>query len=260
MPKVPTVPTLTASRQAVNRALVLAPDLVEARATQAYLLYVLDWNWPAADSAFQQAIAHGPNDSTTYKWYSDVLDVLGRFPDAQRVAERARELDPVSSAALATLGFMAFRRGDDADAMRLLDQALALDPSQPHALRQIVSLLIDNGDSTRFLAMQERLVASSELAGAPTALLRRAWQSGGREAAIRVQIATFDNLNSPYEAARWREKSGDLDGMFRDLDRAHAAHVIWMAPLKLFFNRSPAARDPRFKALLAKTKIAEDNP
>jgi len=257
---VPAVPTLTASRQAVDRALAIAPELVEAHATRAFLYYVLDWDWPAADSAFQRAIALGPNYSLTRKWYSSVLAKLGRGDDAQRESERARQLDPVSGTVFANFAEQALRRGDEAEELRLLDRTLILDPTQPQALRQITSRLFDRGDSARFFAMQERFVASSGIAGASTAALRRAWQTGGRNAALRVQIAAFDTLDLPFEAAQWRMKAGDLDGVFRDLDRAYNAHSIWMVGLTLNFNSPAVRRDPRFKALLAKMKIPEDAP
>ncbi|MEP6766390.1 MAG: hypothetical protein ABJB66_18905, partial [Gemmatimonadaceae bacterium] len=61
------VPTLTASREAVDRALAIAPALVEAQVTRAYLFWALDWNWPAADKAFQQVLALGPNYSIAHK-------------------------------------------------------------------------------------------------------------------------------------------------------------------------------------------------
>ena len=95
---------------------------------------------------------------------------------------------------------------------------------------------------------------------ASAATLRRAWQTGGRDAALRAQIAVLDSLNLPYEAGRWRMKAGDLGGVFRDLDRAYNAHVIWMPTSKYYFNSLAVTRDPRFKALLAKMKIAEDKP
>jgi len=73
-------------------------------------------------------LALGPNYSLAHKWYSDVLDVLGRLDEAQQESERARQLDPVSGTVFATLAARAQRRGDEAEELRLLDQTLALDP------------------------------------------------------------------------------------------------------------------------------------
>ena len=101
------------------------------------------------------------------------------------------------------------------------------------------------GDFARFFAMQERVVASSGIAGASPAALRRAWQMGGRDATLRAQIAVADRLDLLYEAGQWRMKAGDVDGVLRD---------------KVYFNSQAVRRDLRFKALLATMKIAEDAP
>jgi len=110
----------------------------------------------------------------------------------------------------------------------------------------------------RWLRNAVHHVASSGIAGASTAALRRAWQSGGRDAALRAQIAVLDSLNLPYEAGQWRMKAGNVDGVLRDLEHAHNAHVTWMPSMKVHFDRPAVRRDPRFKALLARMKIAED--
>ena len=220
----------------------------------------LDWNWPAADSAFQRALARSPSYAVAHKWYSDVLHVYGRDAEAEREALRARELDPLSAANLSNVAGLALRRGDTSAFLRVIEQALALDPTQPHALRQMTSLAFDRGDSARFFAAQKNFVGSSVLAGLPAEDLRRAWQRGGRDAVVRAQIAAFDSLELPFEAARWRMKGGDLDGMFRDLDHAFEAHAIWLPVVKWYITSPAATHDPRFKALLARLNIAEDNP
>jgi hypothetical protein len=53
-------------------------------------------------------------------------------------------------------------------------------------------------------------------------------------------------------------KAGDLDGMFRELDRAFDARTVWMPAVKWYINSPAAKRDPRFGALLARLHIPED--
>jgi len=255
---VPATTALRSARRAVDRALAIDPQLGEAQITHAYILHSADWNWPAADSAFQRAFALVPGYAVGHKWYGDVLFCQGRDAEAQREIARARELDPLSAANIANLAGAAWKTGDLDGAERLLNQAFALDANQPHALRTMTSLMVDRGDSARFFDAQQRFVSSSDLAGASVAALRSAWQRGGREAAIREQIDTFDRLGLPFEAARWRMKAGDLDGMFRDLERAFAARTVWMPAVKWFINSAAAKRDPRFRALLARLRIPED--
>jgi TolB-like protein/Tfp pilus assembly protein PilF len=254
---VPATATLTKSRHAIERALRLAPDFGDAQTTRAYLSFVLDWNWPAADSAFQRALALSPNYSVGHKWYGDVQHAMGRDAKALSEYERARELDPLAAGALNNLAQLARYRGDDSASLLLLEQALTLEPTLPPALAQLTSLMFDRGDSARFLAAQTTFVATSEIAGAPAEALRRAWQRGGRTAVMRAQIAALDSLQLPFQAAIWRMKAGDLDGMFRDLDRAYDVHSVWLTVAKFFIISPAATHDPRFKAFLARLKISD---
>jgi hypothetical protein len=52
-------------------------------------------------------------------------------------------------------------------------------------------------------------------------------------------------------------KAGDLDGMFRELDRAFDARTVWMPAIKWYINSAAVKRDPRYHALLARLKIPE---
>jgi len=255
---VPAIATVASARRAVDRALSIDPELGEAQVTRAYLIHTQEWNWKAADSAFQHAFTLVPGYAVGHKWYADVLFALGRDAEAQKELARARELDPLSAANIANLASAAWKNGDYALTERLLNQVFALDPNQPHALRTMTSLMVDRGDSARFFDAQQRLAASSDLAGASVADLRTAWQRGGRDSVVRAQIAAFDRLALPFEAARWRMKAGDLDGMFRDLDRAFDARTVWMPAVKWYITSPAAKRDPRFHALLARLNIPED--
>jgi tetratricopeptide (TPR) repeat protein len=258
---VPTVLTLAAARRALDRALAIDPQLGEAQVTRAYLLYIQDWNFTAADTAFRRALVAVPRYAVAHKWYGDVLHALGRpHEELLRELNVARELDPLSAAVLANFAGDARATGNDTEALRILDQVFALDPSQPHALRTMTALMFDRGDSARFLSAHERFAASSDLAGASAAELRRAWQSGGRDAVARTQIAALERLGLSFEAARWRMYAGDIDGMLRDLDRAVEARSVWIPEVTWLITSDAAKRDPRYRALLERLKIAPNTP
>ena len=53
-------------------------------------------------------------------------------------------------------------------------------------------------------------------------------------------------------------KAGDLDGMFRELDRAFEVHSIWIPVMTWTITSEAAKRDPRYRALLDRLKIAND--
>jgi len=55
-----------------------------------------DWDWQTAEKEFRRAIELNPNYATAHHWYAEHLSWQGRFDDALRESERARQLDPLS--------------------------------------------------------------------------------------------------------------------------------------------------------------------
>jgi len=244
-----TLPILTKARSAAERALALSPDLGEAQTALAYLTF-LEWKLPAADSAFQRAIALNPGYATAHKWYSDLLLTDGRAAESMRELLRAKELDPLAPIIMANIGnwyWVEQPRGDSA--LIWMDRALVLDANNPLALENSSSIDFMRGDSVRFFKARERLDVSSSRAGAPVAELRRAWASGGRNAVLRAQLASPRSRGLSVERARWRAQLGDIDGAFRELDAAVAEHSIWVIYVDQFPDLDPLRRDPRYAAL-----------
>ncbi|MEJ1937424.1 tetratricopeptide repeat protein, partial [Nostoc sp. NIES-2111] len=100
---------LALSQQAARRALELNPALAEAHNALAESLKNRDWNWPAAQTHYQRAIALNPNDSLAHTWYAECLSRMGRHEEALTYAERARVLDPVSTISNTALGMLLYR-------------------------------------------------------------------------------------------------------------------------------------------------------
>ena len=84
------------ARAAAQRALELDDKLPEAHAALALIVQNHDYDWQTADKEFKRAIALNPNYATGHQWYAEHLAWLGRFDEALRESERARQLDPFS--------------------------------------------------------------------------------------------------------------------------------------------------------------------
>jgi TolB-like protein/DNA-binding winged helix-turn-helix (wHTH) protein/Flp pilus assembly protein TadD len=84
------------ARAAATRAVELDGNLAEAHTALALIVQNYDWDWQAAEKEFRRAIELNPNYATAHHWYAEHLTWLGRFDDALRESERARELDPLS--------------------------------------------------------------------------------------------------------------------------------------------------------------------
>ena len=84
------------AREAALRAVALDETLAEAHTALALVVQNYDWDWQTADKEFRRAIELNPNYATAHHWYAEHLAWLGRFEEALRESERARQLDPFS--------------------------------------------------------------------------------------------------------------------------------------------------------------------
>jgi serine/threonine-protein kinase len=85
------------AKQAVRRALELAPALAEAHCAAGMLNLVLEWDWPGAAASLRRAIDLNPRYVTARYWLSFYLVfVEGQFEEGILHARRAVELDPLA--------------------------------------------------------------------------------------------------------------------------------------------------------------------
>lgn len=87
---------LPRAREAVERALALEPDLIEALTSRGNLRLRVDHAPDSALADFRRAIELNPSYSIAYHWYGVTLAQLGRLDEALREFRRAAELDPLS--------------------------------------------------------------------------------------------------------------------------------------------------------------------
>ena len=85
-----------AARGAALKALRLDESLPEAHTAIALIVQLQDWDWRTAEREFRRAIELNPNYATAHHWYAEHLMWRGRFDEALRESDLARELDPLS--------------------------------------------------------------------------------------------------------------------------------------------------------------------
>jgi tetratricopeptide (TPR) repeat protein len=84
-------------RAVLMRALDLDPGFAEAHSLWAELLIRQDWNWTEAEKHHELALRHAPDSAEVHDSYARTfLAPRGRFEEALRENEIARQLDPLS--------------------------------------------------------------------------------------------------------------------------------------------------------------------
>ena len=120
---------LSHANDAAIRALELDNELSEAHTALGYVRLNRDWDWEAAEAEFGRAIELNPSNAQAHQWHAHVALYRRRLVEADRRADRARALDPLSVLIQNESGWPAYFRGDYGAAMERYQQAAAMDPS-----------------------------------------------------------------------------------------------------------------------------------
>jgi TolB-like protein/Tfp pilus assembly protein PilF len=136
------------AREALDRALELAPDAVETRLAQGYFHYYGRGDSQEALRHFTAAEGLKPSDANVIAAIGLILRSQGRWEEAVAAFQRARTVDPRSYNLAFTLGETHFRMREYDEAERVFRQAAALAPDVPATYREMVGLrLAATGDT-----------------------------------------------------------------------------------------------------------------
>lgn len=206
----------TGAREALDRAVALAPESRETKLAEGVYLYYAKADFAAADGRFEEALSRWPEDAELLGWRMLVVRRLGRWKEALEYGLRARAIDPRNTDALLNLGevLQSLRRYDEAE--RTWDQILALAPSEGAARFWKVKLLMTGQGDT--LRAHRFLEASADALGpagtasltAQLAFIERDYEAG--IAAVEGQPVEPDNpTDAPYQLALLSRWAGRVD-------------------------------------------------
>ncbi len=82
------------SREAIERALALNPNLAAAHAQMGRIKQQVDYDWAGADASFQRAVALEPANAENMGFAAWSAAIFGRFDEALELNRRAANLDP----------------------------------------------------------------------------------------------------------------------------------------------------------------------
>jgi TolB-like protein/cytochrome c-type biogenesis protein CcmH/NrfG len=92
---IPLEASMARSRQLLEHALQVSPDLAEAYAILEQTYRYEDFDWAAADKALQRARELDPNDPVVLQAEATVAQLQGRHEEAIRLFRMVRELEPL---------------------------------------------------------------------------------------------------------------------------------------------------------------------
>jgi serine/threonine-protein kinase len=256
---IPPTKAFSRAKTAVEKALELDDTLAEAHTSLAHLR-MHDYDWTAAERAFQRAVELNPGYATTYHWRGLYLAALGRPEEALAAFKRALELDPVSLAIHTDLGVLSYyaRRYDEAIAQ--YHRVLQMDPGFVRAHVTLGSAYALKGMYAEAFAALRKAMELSGDRSRVAALARAYALSGRREEALgaieELRQLAAERYVSPYAVALVYSALGASEPAFEWLERAYQEMAGDMVYIKVDPYLDPLRSDARFGALLRKVNLA----
>jgi serine/threonine protein kinase/TolB-like protein/Tfp pilus assembly protein PilF len=227
---------VAAGKDAAARALELDPGLAESHAALGFIRYQYEWNWAGAAQAYERALALNENYATGHQWYSSFLSSFGRAQEAIEHAERASELDPVSTPISTNLGAVLYYARRYPEAARQFQKALELNPNSPGVYAHLGMAYEQLGQPDKALTAYARAVALSDESTQMKMRYSHALVLAGRQAEARTLLDELQQNAPPgtvplYQVALIYTALGDTEQALRTLSQAVALReegIIWL--------------------------------
>lgn len=245
------VEAVTEAKSAAEQALKIDPDLAEAQIAVGHIKLLLDWDWPAAQRAFQKGIALNPSSALAHSQYALYLVTLGRVDDAIAEARRAQELDMLSPIVNSDLGWYLLYGGHVDDAVEQFRKTEEYDTNSVSAHRGFGIALSQRGQHAEALAHLKQALELSENSPVILGHLGAAYAAAGRKSEAEAVLKQLET-----ESARQYVPSTAMATVAAALgDRPRALSLLEKALEEHDFNVSQIGVAPWFASLRSEPRF-----
>ena len=250
------------ARSAAQKAVDLDPRSADAHTSLAFALFWGSLDVAGAENHFKQALELDPNNTRSHHWYATFLAELGRWPEALDQIERARQLDPSSSAILADKGFILDYSGDHQQALQLLKQLEAAEPDfiSPH--RYLADLYFSAAEIAPYLKEAETVAHLQHDANADLVLaaMKKGLAARGKlgllESRLHADQQLYDQgLSSDLTLAADYSLLNDRDDALHHLNTACDKHEWDVSTLLIARAFNNVRHDPAFQDALRRVGL-----
>jgi TolB-like protein/DNA-binding winged helix-turn-helix (wHTH) protein/Tfp pilus assembly protein PilF len=244
----PGADNMVRAKAAAEKALQLDATLAEPHTSLAFVEFVSDWNFTAAEAEFRRALDLNPGYATAHHWYAYDLLALGRPGEAFKEIRRALELDPLSLAIITDVGEILYYQRRYNQAIEQYRKALDIDANFFPAhlnLGYVYATTKAYEPAMREFELASRLPAGP-LVGSVYALAGRAFEA--RQVLRHATEPGNQAHVSPWELALLSSSLGDDNQTLKWLNQAYNDRVFFMIYLGI---------DPRFDRLHSDTRFQD---
>jgi tetratricopeptide (TPR) repeat protein len=241
------------SREAVERALSLNPNLAEAHAQMGRIKQQVDHDWAGANASFQRAVALEPANPENVGFAAWSAATLGHFDEALRLDRQAIDLDPLNADGWGRLAETEFFMGQLGQSAADSKKALEVNPDHWSSPDDLSRTYLLQGRPQDALSEIEHvhLVHRVQLYALTYYALGRKKESNS---ALSEFIDKFHASNA-YEIAQVYAFRNEADKAFEWLDRAYAQRDPSLMSTKIDPFLKNLHGDPRYTAFLKKLNL-----
>jgi eukaryotic-like serine/threonine-protein kinase len=247
-------------KAAALTALKIDPNLGEAHAPLAAVLWLHDWHWQEAEKEFKRSLDLKPTYPTANHWHAEYVMTMGRQVEAIALMKKSQTLDPLSLIINVAIGWANYmdRRYDDA--LEQLLQTVDLDSNYP-VTGWILGLLY-RATGRYELAITEGEKGVTLSAGSPLmrAALAHSYAKAGR---TKEALQILDDLAklaereyvAPHFFAGIHIGLGQNDRALEYLEKSYQEHSHWLIYLHIDPSMDDLRNDSRFQNLLKRVGL-----
>ena len=242
---------LERARTAIARALELNRNNAEAHAVLGLIHFLYDWDFAAAMTEYERAVAIDPGSAMYRHWYSEVLFFYGRGEEGMAQVLRAHELDPalVSLNSYMGFGFYCSKRYDEA----ITAFRKALETGSYWKVHRNLGWAYE-GKGWYEQAVAEHRLAVEQSGGLPEAqsgLAAALAHAGHRKEALAIleRLKSSSPALSPCEVAAVQIALGQKDLAIDNLEWAYHERSTYLLSVVADPRYESVWHDPRVKAI-----------
>jgi TolB-like protein/DNA-binding winged helix-turn-helix (wHTH) protein len=242
------------AREAVERALLLNPNLAAAHVEVVRLKLFVDFDVVGADTVAKRVIALEPGVPASLKGATGPPKLLGRFDEALQLARRALDLDPLSADSWSNLAETEFYAGQLDQAAADAKKALELSPDVWPGHFLLCKIYLTQGRPKDALAEIERVRYDSQR----PFLYALAYYALGRQKESDTALSELlaKPTVSAYLIATVYAFEHRYDQAFEWLDRAYAEREGDVVGTRIDPLLKTLHKDPRYAAFLKTLNLA----
>jgi TolB-like protein/Flp pilus assembly protein TadD len=250
------------AKAAASKAVELDPNLAQAHASLANVMWTLDWQFAEAEQELRRAIQLNPNYATAHHWLGLLLTQLGRNAEGRQEILRAQQLDPLSLIINRTVGtnYQFAHQYDEAIAQ--YKKTLEIDDNFPPVHEDLaVSYALTGRRSEAFAEINKVISLNGRLPNYVAVLGTIHARFGDKVEANKMlqELMTRKKTEyvSSYDIAVLYLGLGEKEEAFVWLDRAVQERAFIIVSLKGAPVWDGVRSDPRFNDLLRRAGLPQ---